>query len=99
MTRLSDLIRDPKPLTLQPAISVRRACEEMRNCRASAVLVTHPDGYLLGIFTGRDAIWRVLATGTNAETVTLGEVMTNNPTTISATLEMLHIPSRSSPLN
>jgi CBS domain-containing protein len=55
----------------------------MRNHRASAVLVTHPDGYVLGIFTGRDAIWRVLATGKNAEKVTLGEVMTNNPTTIS----------------
>jgi CBS domain-containing protein len=48
----------------------------------NVVLVTHPDGYLLGVFTGRDAIWRVLAVGRNAEKVTLSEVMTKNPTTI-----------------
>jgi CBS domain-containing protein len=83
MTRLFDLIHDKSPLTLPPAVSVKRACEEMRSHRRSAVMVTHPDGYLIGIFTGRDAIWRVLAAGKNAGKVTLGEVMTNSPATIS----------------
>jgi CBS domain-containing protein len=55
----------------------------MRKQRKSVVMVTHPDGYVIGIFTGRDAIWRVLAAGKNAGKVTLGEVMTNSPATIS----------------
>ena len=55
----------------------------MRDHQSSSVLVTHADGYLLGIFTGRDAIWRVLATGKDAETAALREVMTHNPVTIS----------------
>ena len=38
---------------------------------------------MLGIFTGRDAIGRVLATGKDATNVTLGEVMTKHPVTIS----------------
>ena len=83
MTRLCELIHDKRPLTLHPAVSVKRACEEMRNHRKTVVMVTHSDGYLIGVFTGRDAIWRVLAAGKNAGKVTLGEVMTNSPATIS----------------
>jgi CBS-domain-containing membrane protein len=55
----------------------------MRDRHASAVLVLHDDGHLLGIFTGRDAICRVLAAGENTAVATLADVMTPNPTTIS----------------
>ncbi len=83
MTRLGDLIRNSMPLTLRPAVTVKRACEEMRNNGATAALVTQADGSLLGIFTGRDAICRVLATSRNPAKVTLAEVMTKAPKTIS----------------
>ena len=63
MSRLSTLIHEPAPLMLRSSDSLKRACEKMREHCASAVLVTEPDdGHLVGIFTGRDALWRVLAT-------------------------------------
>jgi CBS domain-containing protein len=40
------------------------------------------DRRLVGIFTGRDAVGRVLAEGKNSATTTLAEVMTRNPDTI-----------------
>lgn len=61
---------------LPPGASVLSACLSMREAEASAVLVTDAEGHLLGIFTGRDAICRMLAAGRDAATTTLGEVMT-----------------------
>lgn len=82
MRRLADVIHDKKPLTLSPTIAVTRACEYMRDHHASAVLVANEKGHLVGIFTGRDAVYRVLATAKNAERTTLGDVMTDNPITM-----------------
>ncbi|WP_198371910.1 CBS domain-containing protein [Roseomonas rosulenta] len=61
---------------LPPEATVRSACLGMRGAEATAVLVTDAEGRLLGIFTGRDAICRILAAGRDASTTTLGEVMT-----------------------
>jgi CBS domain-containing protein len=55
----------------------------MRDRRVGAVLVADNDGRLLGIFTGRDAVARVLAMGKSPTKTTLGDVMTPNPTTMS----------------
>jgi CBS domain-containing protein len=54
----------------------------MRDRRIGAVLVTDEKGRLLGIFTGRDAVGRVLAAGKNAAKTKLADVMTANPTTM-----------------
>ncbi|MEO3473289.1 CBS domain-containing protein [Roseomonas sp. CAU 1739] len=56
--------------------TVQQACARMREAGASAVLVTDEQSHLLGIFTGRDAICRMLADGRDAATTTLGTVMT-----------------------
>jgi CBS domain-containing protein len=40
---------------------VREACQSMRDRRDGAVLVTEADRRLAGIFTGGDAVHRVLA--------------------------------------
>ena len=48
----------------------------------SAVLVTDEHATLLGIFTERDAISRVLAAGRDPVATTLAEVMTYNPETV-----------------
>lgn len=61
---------------LPPTLTVREACGRMRAAGASAVVVTDPEGHLLGIFTGRDAICRMLAEGREAGATTLAEVMT-----------------------
>jgi CBS domain-containing protein len=54
----------------------------MRDRRVGAVLVTEGDRRLVGIFTGRDAVHRVLAEGRSAADTTLVEVMTREPETM-----------------
>ena len=47
----------------------------MRKHKVGAVLVTDEENHLLGIFTGRDAVGRVLAEGKDAKKTKLAEVM------------------------
>lgn len=53
----------------------------MRDRKVGSVLVTH-NGALVGIFTGRDAVGRVLALDRSASETTLEDVMTKNPVTL-----------------
>ena len=54
----------------------------MRDRGVGAVLVTDGARRLVGIFTRRDAVCRVLAGDTSLAETTLGEVMTRHPDTI-----------------
>ena len=78
MRKLSDIVRNQDPVALPPHATVREACRHMRDHRVGAVLVTEGDRQLRGIFTGRDAVHRVLAEGRSLDT-TLAEVMTRDP--------------------
>ncbi len=82
MRRMSAIIKDQDPLTLSPSTTVKHACECMRERRVGAVLVTDKDRHLLGIFTGRDAVCRVLAEGKDPAKTRLSEVMTRDPDTM-----------------
>ena len=92
---LSELLRgQTAPLTLPPGATVREACQRMRERSADAVLVADGSGPLLGVFTGRDAVRRVLAETRDADRVTLAEVMTWDPATVSpraAAIEALRL--------
>jgi CBS domain-containing protein len=83
MRQLHDIVFDQRPLTFPPTATVKEACAAMRDRGAGSVLVTGPSGSLVGIFTGRDAVCRVLATGKDSATTRLGDVMTRNPATLS----------------
>jgi CBS domain-containing protein len=90
---LSTIIRDQNPLTLPPTATVREACRKMHERKVGAVLVTESDGRLVGIFTGRDAVGRVLACGGDASTLILADVMTAKPDCLTAgrsAVEALH---------
>jgi CBS domain-containing protein len=82
MRRLSDIIFNQHPLTLRPRATVKDACQCMRDRRMGSVLVTDESGRLVGIFTGRDAVCRVLSAGKDAAQTKLAEVMTKNPETM-----------------
>ena len=82
MRNMLDIVRNQKPVTLPPSATVRDACRYMRDRRVGAVLVIEGDNRLLGIFTGRDAVHRVLAEGKSAATTKLAEVMTPDPDTM-----------------
>ena len=79
MRKMSDIVRNQDPLTLPPDATVREACRCMQDRRVGAVLVIENDGRLAGIFTGRDAVHRVLAEDKSASETKLAEVMTRDP--------------------
>jgi len=83
MRKLRDIVLEQQPVTMNETASVRAACERMRDAQVGSVLVTSDTGRLVGIFTGRDAVCRLLAEGRDAVTTTLDQVMTPNPTTLS----------------
>jgi CBS domain-containing protein len=94
MRTLSDVVLDQTPLTMRPDATVQDACREMRDRRAGSVVVTNEAGRLMGIFTGRDAVCRVLAEGKDPARTTLSDVMTADPETISpdsSSLEALRL--------
>lgn len=76
---ISEIVRSQKPLTLSPGATVKEACRLMRERRVGAVLVTEGERKLVGIFTGRDAVCRVLAEGKDPAKTSLAEVMTRDP--------------------
>jgi CBS domain-containing protein len=82
MRHLSDVILNQKPLMLPPTATVKEACRCMSDRHVGAVLVTEKHGRLMGIFTGRDAVYRVLAAGKSAAKTKLKDVMTAAPTTM-----------------
>lgn len=79
---LSDMVHDQKPVTLPKSATVKEACRAMRERRVGAVLVTDGGDRLVGIFTGRDAVCRVLSEARSAAKTKLADVMTPNPDTI-----------------
>jgi CBS domain-containing protein len=82
MRKMADMVRNQDPVTLPPEATVKDACQRMRDRRIGAVLIIEADRRLVGIFTGRDAVHRVLAEGKNAARTTLAEVMTRDPDAI-----------------
>ncbi len=79
---MSDIVRDQRPLEMPATSTVHEACKQMRERRVGAVLVTGANHHLLGIFTGRDAVCRVLAEGRHASHTKLADVMTPAPSTM-----------------
>lgn len=82
MRKMSEIVRDRRPVTMPPETPVMEACARMRDHRIGAVLVVDGEHRLLGIFTGRDAVSRVLAEGRDARATRLAEVMTPAPRTL-----------------
>jgi CBS domain-containing protein len=70
-------------ITFGRATTVRAAVKEMAARRIGAAMVVEDDK-LLGIFTERDVLVRVVAADRDPETTTLAEVMTPDPQTIKA---------------
>ena len=70
-----------KLLKLPPLTAVSKAAKLMASKGAGAVLVVE-DERLVGIFTERDVVYRVVARGLDAGATPLAEVMTPAPETV-----------------
>lgn len=79
---VSELIANQTVVTAESTLSVAEAAMQMRNARVGAVMVVK-SGKLVGIFTERDALYRVLAIGIDPNKTKIGDVMTASPATIS----------------
>ena len=75
---MAEIVRRQEPLMMRPEATVREASRKMDTRQVGAVLVTDPEGRLLGIFTGRDAV-HCLARRKDPAEIALKEVMTRNP--------------------
>lgn len=70
-------------VTVPPGESVLAACRLMRDKRVGSVLVTE-GSRLLGVFTERDLLNRVVSASLPAETTPVSQVMTASPETVGA---------------
>jgi len=82
MRHMSEIVRYQNPVVAGPETTVQHACERMRDRRVGAVLVVDDHHRLVGIFTGRDAVCRVLAAGLDSAKTRLRDVMTRDPATM-----------------
>jgi CBS domain-containing protein len=80
---VKDIIQNQKPIIAPATMCVSDAAVLMKKNRVGAVVVLEKQR-LVGIFTERDAVFRVLANGADPENVRLREVMTPSPQTIGA---------------
>lgn len=77
MARIRDVIRGNALHTVQPSQMVREVARYMTESRVGAVPVIEGDR-LVGIFSERDLMTRVVAPGLNPDTTTVGSVMTKD---------------------
>ena len=78
---IRSIIEQQEVITAPESMTVDAAARLMREKKAGAILIVN-EGRLVGIFTERDALFRVVAEGRDAKTTRLAEVMTRNPRTI-----------------
>ena len=86
---IRSIIGNQHPVTATADMTVAAASRLMKHKRIGAILVLE-SGRLAGIFTERDALFRVIAEGRSPETTRLGEVMTPNPRTIAPDRPFAH---------
>ncbi len=77
---VKNVMENDKLVTAPPEATVHQVSRMMAARQTGAVLVMEA-GRLLGIFTERDVVFRVIARGRSARTTRLAEVMTPAPIT------------------
>jgi CBS domain-containing protein len=76
MKSARDIIRGQDIVTVDPAISVMEAASVMAARNIGAVPIADGD-HILGIFTERDALTRIVAGGVDPSRTTVGDVMSS----------------------
>lgn len=92
---IKKIIEDQEVVTAPADMTVSDAALLMREKHIGAVVVVENDK-LAGIFTERDALFRVVAEGRDSKSTVLADVMTRNPQTVkpeqpfSAALQLMY---------
>ena len=72
---IRDVIRNREPYSMKAASSVMEAAEFMARRRIGAVCVLDEEGRLMGVFSERDLLNRVVVPRLDAASMRLGDVM------------------------
>ena len=83
------VVANQTPLLAPPTTTVLDAAHQMKAQGKGALLVVE-GSKLIGIFTERDALFRVIAAGRDPATTVLADVMTPQPQTIHPDEPFLH---------
>ena len=78
-----NVMRQPEALEAAPETLVSEAARLMAAKKAGAIMVVEGDR-LVGIFTERDVVFRVVAQGLDARATRIADVMTRAPYTVEA---------------
>ena len=78
---IAELINDRDVITATPLVTAREAAKLMTRRRVGAVVVVD-GGRVVGMFSERDLMTRVVAADRDPDRTTLGEVMTPAPQTV-----------------
>lgn len=78
---VSEVMERKMALSLSPETTVSEAAKLMAKMKIGAAMVVDQER-LVGIFSERDALFRVIARGLDARTTRLAEVMTAEPRTV-----------------
>jgi len=78
---LSLIIKTPQVITLPPSATVLDAVQKMAEHHIGSIVVLDGES-LVGIFTERDLLNRVIAKGLDPKTVALSDAMSKNVTTV-----------------
>ena len=79
--RIATVMQQEKLLMAGPHCTVRDAAQRMADGNVDAVVVVEDDT-VIGIFTERDAVFRVIAQDRDPHTTALADVMTPQPLTV-----------------
>jgi len=71
---IKDVIRDREPYSIKPTTSVQDAAEFMAERNIGAVCVVDDEGKLLGVFSERDVMKRVVVQKRDPDLLKVGEV-------------------------
>ena len=86
---ISTIIENQAIVTAPSTMTVSEAARLMKDHNSGALMVCDKK-HLVGVFTERDALFRVTAEGSDPKTTLLADVMTRNPRTIAPDKRLGH---------
>lgn len=80
---IPDIVKATNILTMRPDETAEDCAKQMSGKNIAAMIIVDNAGMIIGIVTERDLCQKVLAKGGDGAKVKLGDIMTENPDTLS----------------